>query len=68
MRTRTSSQQRRSFVQCTARSGVKGDSDDGVQAQQHGAFEVVGLAILDGICDDEDRYSKRNGFDCNMSS
>lgn len=42
---------------------VKGDGNNDVEAEQHGAFEVVGLAVLDGVGDDEDGDGKSDGLD-----
>lgn len=43
-------------VECIGRCDVKGQSNDDVEPKQHGALEVVGLAVLDGVRDDEHRY------------
>lgn len=46
-----------------AGSSVKGDSNDGVETEAHGAFEVVGLAILDNVGDNENRDGKGDSLD-----
>ena len=46
------------------RRSVEGHGNNNVKTEQHGAFEVVGLAVLDGISDDEDGNGKSNSLDC----
>lgn len=47
-----------------AGGAVKGDSNDGVETEAHGALEVVGLAVLDDVRNDEDGDGKGNSLDC----
>ena len=42
----------RCLVQKVTGRSKESDSNDDVEAKQHGAFEVVGLAILDDVSDD----------------
>lgn len=53
-------------INAVAGGSVKGDSDDGVQTETHGAFKVVGLAILDNVGDNENRDGKGDSLDWNM--
>lgn len=41
---------------------VEGRADDGVETEQHGAFEPVGLAVLDDACDRDHRGKHRDDF------
>lgn len=50
------------FVDDVGRYGVERDGNDDVKTKQHGAFEVVGLAILDGVCDDQNGHGECDSF------
>lgn len=52
------------MVHGIAGGGVKGNSNDCVEADQHGAFEVVGFAVLDSVGDDKNGDGERHGLDC----
>jgi hypothetical protein len=41
---------------------VEGDADDGVETEQHGAFQPVGLAVLDDASDHHHRGKHRDDF------
>jgi hypothetical protein len=42
--------------------GIKGNGNDDVETEKHGALEIIRLAVLDGVGDDENRDSKCNSF------
>jgi hypothetical protein len=54
---------RSGLIQATTRSGVESEGDDSVEAEKHGALEVIGSSVSDDVCHDENRYGKGNRLD-----
>lgn len=52
-------------IQDVRRSDVERQCDYGVETEKHGAFEVVGLAILNNIGGDKHGDGEGNSLDCN---
>jgi hypothetical protein len=42
---------------------VEGECDNGVDCNAHGALEVVALAVLDEVVDDQDRDEEDHGLE-----
>lgn len=53
----------RCLVQKVTWRSKEGDSNDDVEAEQHGALEIVGLAILDGVGDDQNGHGESDSLD-----
>lgn len=43
--------------------GPEGHRNDDIETQKHSTFEIVGLAILNSIGDDQDRDGKSHSLD-----
>ena len=50
-------------VDDATRSDEEGQGNNGVETEKHSAFEIVGLAVLDGVGDDKNGHGKGNGLD-----
>lgn len=55
-------------VQRVTGHGVKCDRNNDIQAEQHGAFEVVRFTVQNCICDHKHRNEERDSFDCSNVS
>lgn len=51
------------FVKNIARSGIESNRNDSIKTEKHSTLEVVGLPILDGVSNNQDRHCEGNSLD-----
>lgn len=52
-----------SLVHSISWDGVEGNRNNDVETEQHGTFEVVRFAVLNCVCNDQNRNGEGDGLD-----